>query len=132
MPVAKGGPYAAISGGVRGTGSPPGRFREPAAQADPDQAKQLVDLLRLLDVDAALLAEWSFRELLAALDLAGRFHPDKKELRVGAILAPEFVPVGGDGMSVVRQCPRGCSAILEGPQSSFLAPWPARELLRTP
>src|SRR6266536_5053590 len=37
------------------------------AQPDPDQARQLVDLLPLLDVDAALLAERSFRELLAAL-----------------------------------------------------------------
>ncbi len=72
-----------------------------AAQPDPDQARQLVDLLPLLDVDAALLAERSFRELLAALDFTASFDPGRKELRVGAVLAPELMPAGGDGMSAL-------------------------------
>jgi hypothetical protein len=39
-----------------------------AAKADREQAQELVDLLPQLDVDAALLADESFREMLAALD----------------------------------------------------------------
>ena len=40
-----------------------------ARRPDPDQAQQLDDLLPLLDIDAAILAEASFRELLPALDV---------------------------------------------------------------
>jgi hypothetical protein len=78
-----------------------------AMNADPEQAEQLVELLPLLDVDAALLAERSFREVLAALDLAATFHPDQKELRVRAVLAREFVPAGGDVMSARSSVPPG-------------------------
>jgi hypothetical protein len=56
------------------------------ARADPERARQLVDSPPRLDVDAALLAERSFRELLAALDFAASFSPDQKELRVRACL----------------------------------------------
>jgi site-specific DNA recombinase len=76
-----------------------------SAPADSERARQLVDLLPLIDVDAALLAERSFRELLAALDFAASFSPDQKELRVRAVLAPEFVSARADGMSALSLVP---------------------------
>ncbi len=70
-----------------------------AAKPDREQAQELVDLLPLLDVDAALLAEASFRELLAALDSRATFHPHRNELGVRAVLAPKLVPPNGSGTS---------------------------------
>jgi len=46
-----------------------------ATKPDRDQAQELVDLLPQLDVDVALLAEESFREMLAALDFRATFEP---------------------------------------------------------
>jgi hypothetical protein len=106
---------AAIRGRLRELASIKGRRerelelaeRGLAGRPNPDQAQDLVDLLPLLDVDAALLTEGSFRELLAALDFAASFHPDEKELRVRAVLAPELVPTGGAGMSALSSVPPG-------------------------
>ncbi len=70
-----------------------------ATKPDREQAQGLVDLLPQLDVDAALLAEESFREMLAALDFRATYEPDRKELKMRATVAPEFLPVTGDGMS---------------------------------
>jgi hypothetical protein len=70
-----------------------------AAKPDREQAQELVDLLPQLDVDAALLADESFREMLAALDFRATFEPARNELRVRATLAPEFLPTSGDGAS---------------------------------
>ena len=70
-----------------------------AAKPDREQAQELVDLLPQLDVDAALLADESFREMLAALDFRATYEPDRSELKVRATLALELLPVSGDGMS---------------------------------
>ena len=53
-----------------------------ASKPDREQAQELVDLLTQLDVDLTLLAEESFREMLAALDFAATFEPARNELRV--------------------------------------------------
>jgi site-specific DNA recombinase len=63
-----------------------------ATKPDREQAQELVDLLPQLDVDLTLLAEESFREMLAALDFAATFEPARNELRVRATLAPELRP----------------------------------------
>jgi hypothetical protein len=76
-----------------------------AAKPDLQQAQELVDLLPQLDVDAALLAEDSFRELLAALDFRATFEPARNELRVRATLVPELLPENGDGMSSLSSVP---------------------------
>ena len=73
--------------------------RAVAAKPDREQAQELVDLLPQLDVDAALLADESFREMLAALDFRATYEPDRSELKVRATLALELLPVSGDGMS---------------------------------
>jgi hypothetical protein len=70
-----------------------------AAKPDREQAQELVDLLLQLDVDAALLADESFREMLAALDFRATYEPDRNELKVRATLAPALLPVSGEGMS---------------------------------
>jgi hypothetical protein len=75
-----------------------------ATKPDREQAQELVDLLPQLDVDDTLLAEESFREMLAALDFRATFEPARNELRVRATLAPELLPVHGDGMSSPCQC----------------------------
>jgi hypothetical protein len=54
------------------------------------------DTVSQLDVDLTLLAEESFREMLAALDFAATFEPARNELRVRATLASELLPVRGD------------------------------------
>jgi hypothetical protein len=80
-----------------------------ATKPDREQAQELVDLLPQLDVDDTLLAEESFREMLAALDFRATFEPTRNELRIRATLVPELLPVNGDGMSsplsVPDQCP---------------------------
>jgi len=53
-----------------------------------------------VDVDDTLLAEESFREMLAALDFRATFEPARNELRMRATLAPELLPVNGDGRVV--------------------------------
>jgi hypothetical protein len=53
-----------------------------ASKPDHEQAQELVDLLPQLDVDAALLADESFREMLAALDFRATYEPDRNELKV--------------------------------------------------
>jgi hypothetical protein len=73
--------------------------RAVAAKPDREQAQELVDLLPQLDVDAALLADESFREMLAALDFRATYEPDRSVLKVRATLALELLPVNGDGMS---------------------------------
>ena len=70
-----------------------------ATKPDREQARELVNLLPQLDVDDTLLAEESFREVLAALDFRATFEPTRSELRMRAALAPELLPVNGDGMS---------------------------------
>jgi len=45
-----------------------------------------------VDVDDTLLAEESFREMLAALDFRATFEPARNELRMRARLAPELLP----------------------------------------
>ena len=70
-----------------------------ATKPDREQARELVNLLPQLDVDDTLLAEESFREVLAALDFRATFEPTRSELRMRATLAPELLPVNGDGMS---------------------------------
>jgi hypothetical protein len=70
-----------------------------AAKPDREQAQELVDLLPQLDVDAALLADESFREMLAALDFRATYEPGRNELKVRATIGPELLPVSGDGMS---------------------------------
>jgi site-specific DNA recombinase len=79
--------------------------RASASKPDREQAQELVDLLPLLDVDAALLAEDSFRELLAALDFRATFEPDRSELRVRVVLAPELLPPNGSGTSSLSSVP---------------------------
>jgi hypothetical protein len=76
-----------------------------AAKPDLEQAQELVDLLPSLDVDAALLAEESFRELLGALDFRATFEPARNELRVRATLAAELLPVNGRGTSSLSSAP---------------------------
>jgi hypothetical protein len=78
-----------------------------AAKPDREQVQELVDLLPQLDVDAALLADESFREMLAALDFRATYEPDRNELKVRATLAPELPPVNGDGMSSPLSVPPG-------------------------
>jgi hypothetical protein len=73
--------------------------RAVAAKPDREQAQELVDLLPQLDVDAALLADESFREMLAALDFRATYEPDRSELKARATLALELLPVSGDGTS---------------------------------
>jgi len=80
--------------------------RAVAAKPDREQAQEFVDLLPQLDVDDTLLAEESFREMLAALDFRATYEPDRSELRVRATLAPELLPVNGDGMSSPLSVPR--------------------------
>jgi hypothetical protein len=70
-----------------------------ATKPDRVQAQELVDLLPQLDVDDTLLAEESFREMLAALDFRATFEPTRNELRMRATLVRELLPVNGDGMS---------------------------------
>jgi hypothetical protein len=70
-----------------------------ATRPDRERAQELVDLLPQLDVDAALLADESFREMLAALDFRATYEPDRSELKVRATLGLELLPVSGDGMS---------------------------------
>jgi hypothetical protein len=70
-----------------------------AMKPDREQAQELVDLLPQVDVDDTLLGEESFREMLAALDFRATFEPARNELRMRATLAPELLPVNGDGMS---------------------------------
>ena len=70
-----------------------------ATKPDREQAQELVDLLPQLDVDLTLLAEESFREMLAALDFAATFEPARNELRVRATLASELLPVSVGGTS---------------------------------
>jgi hypothetical protein len=77
------------------------------AKPDREQAQELVDLLPQLDVDAALLADESFREMLAALDFRATYEPDRSELKVRATLALELLPVSGDGMSSPLSVPPG-------------------------
>ncbi len=69
-----------------------------AMKPDRDKAQELVDVLPQLDVDDTLLAQESFREMLAALFRA-TFEPSQNELRMRATLAPELMPVSGDGTS---------------------------------
>jgi hypothetical protein len=45
-----------------------------------------------VDVDDTLLAEESFREMLAALDFRATFELARNELRMRATLAPELCP----------------------------------------
>ena len=78
-----------------------------ARKPDGEQAQELVDLLPQLDVDVSLLAEESFRELLAALDFRATFESARNELRMRATLAPELLPVKGDGMSSPLSVPPG-------------------------
>jgi hypothetical protein len=78
-----------------------------ATKPDREQAQELVDLLPQLDVDAALLADESFREMLAALDFRATYESDRSELKVRATLAPELMPVNGDGMSFPLSVPPG-------------------------
>jgi hypothetical protein len=92
-----------------------------ASKPDREQAQELVDLLPQLDVDLALLAEESFREMLAALDFAATFEPARNELRVRATLAPELLPVSGDGTSSLLSVP---SAGIE-PATRGLGNWRA-------
>jgi hypothetical protein len=67
-----------------------------------------------VDVDDTLLAEESFREMLAALDFRATFEPARNELRMRATLAPELLPVNGDGRVVpFCQCPRQDSNRME-------------------
>jgi hypothetical protein len=47
---------------------------------------------------ATVLADESFREMLAALDFRATYEPDRSKLKVRATLAPELMPVNGDGM----------------------------------
>ena len=70
-----------------------------AMKPDREQAQELVDLLPQLDVDDTLLAEESFRKMLAALDFRATFDPARNDLRMRATLAPELLPVNGDSMS---------------------------------
>ncbi len=76
-----------------------------ATKPDREQAQGLVDLLPQLDVDAALLAEESFREMLAALDFRATYEPDRKELKMRAMVAPELLPVTGTACRPLCQCP---------------------------
>jgi hypothetical protein len=78
-----------------------------AAKPNPDQAQELVDLLPQLDVDVALLAEESFRQMLAALDFRATFEPDRNELRVRATLAPELLRANGRDTSAFSSVPPG-------------------------
>jgi hypothetical protein len=80
-----------------------------AAKPDREQAQELVDLLPVLDVDAALLAQDSFWELLAALDFRATFELDRSELRVRSVLAPELLPLNGSGTSSLSSVPPGVS-----------------------
>jgi transcriptional regulator with XRE-family HTH domain len=79
---------------------------ERAVAAKPDR-QELVDLLPLLDVDTALLAEESFGEVLGALDFQATYEPDRNELRVRAMLAPELVPASGHATSSLSSVPPG-------------------------
>lgn len=63
-----------------------------AMKPDREQAQELVDLLPQVDVDDTLLAQESFREMLAALDFRATFEPARNELRMRATLAPELLP----------------------------------------
>jgi hypothetical protein len=76
-----------------------------AAKPDRGEAQELVDLLPQLDVDTALLADESFRDLLAALDFRATFEPDRNELRMRAILAPELLAATGHGTSAPSLVP---------------------------
>src|SRR5215207_9577052 len=78
-----------------GQGSEPNNCTPQAERAlamkpDRDRAQELVDLLPQVDVDDTLLAEESFREMLAALDFRATFEPARNELRMRATLAPEL------------------------------------------
>ncbi|HET7928059.1 MAG TPA: hypothetical protein VFM40_00740 [Actinomycetota bacterium] len=63
-----------------------------AMKPDREQAQELVDLLPQVDVDNTLLAQESFREMLAALDLRATFEPAQNELRMRATLARSSCP----------------------------------------
>ena len=92
-----------------------------ARKPDREQAQELVDLLPQLDVDVSLLAEHSFRELLAALDFRATFEPARNELRMRATLAPEFLPVKGDDMSSPLSVPpAGTGRKGRRPSSAFV------------
>jgi site-specific DNA recombinase len=78
-----------------------------AMKPDREAAQELVDLLPQVDVDDALLVEESFREMLAALDFRATFEQARNELRMRATLAPELLPVNGDGMSSPLSVPPG-------------------------
>jgi len=94
-----------------------------AANPDREQAQELVDLLPQLDVDAALLADESFREMLAALDFRATYEPGRNELKVLATLAPELLPVSGDGMSShLSVPPAGHVTHLRGPDLGIFVP----------
>jgi hypothetical protein len=80
--------------------------------------KEFVELLQL-DVDAALLADEPFREMLAALDFRATFEPDRNKLTVRATLAPELPPVSGDGMSSPLSVPEGCIYSDRSPHQGF-------------
>ena len=72
-----------------------------------------------MDVDDTLLAEESFREMLAALDFRATFEPARNQLRMRATLAPELLPVNGDGgvvafVSALGRTPTGWSAPTQG------------------
>jgi hypothetical protein len=87
---------------VTADGAPPtlqAAERALAMKPNREQAQELVDLLPQVDVDDTLLAQESFREMLAALDFRATFEPARNELRMRATLAPELMPVNGDGMS---------------------------------
>jgi hypothetical protein len=75
-----------------------------AAKPDRDEAHELVDLLPQLDVDTALLADESFRDLLAALDFRATFEPDRNELRMRAVLAPDSWRRRGTVLRPLRWC----------------------------
>jgi hypothetical protein len=74
------------------------------AKPDRDEAQELVDLLPQLDVDTALLADESFRDLLAALDFRATFEPDRNELRMRAVLAPDSWRRRGTVLRPLRWC----------------------------
>ena len=79
--------------------------RVPATKPDREQARELVDLLPQLNVDAALLTDATFRDLLAALDFRATFQPDRNELRMRAVLAPELLAVTENGTSAPLSVP---------------------------
>ena len=67
-----------------------------------------------MDVDDTLLAEESFREMLAALDFRATFEPARNELRMRATLAQELLPrERGRACRPLCQCPRQDSNRME-------------------